>query len=1086
MWESVARPPRGRISLRHIALWATSLTMALFLAVITQTSTVLAVDAQRSGDTVTYDGKVFKKVVSTQIPSPGTDGYQYIDTATQTAYFLLTSGNPDSASSAVYTKYDSYVSPTTHGPPTVIAQNVTIATSSSTVPPTTNNATPSPSESNGSTDTPPSEDAATCDGDQTGGLGWILCPVVNFLAKGTDFIYKIIADFLVVRTTTADTNSSLYKMWDLVRSIANVCFIIAFLVIVYSQITGYGLSNYNLKKMLPRLIIGAILVNLSFWVCALAVDASNIIGYSIHQMFNDILAQFNSGSAYANVKPPSWQSVAVAVLSGGAIIGGIGFAIASSTFSGALFLLFPILVGVLLSALVALVILSARQAIIICLIIISPLAFVAMLLPNTEKYFDKWKDTMLTMLFLYPIFSIVFSGAHLAGMVIIQNAGDNIITIILGMAVMVAPLVITPLLVKFSGGLLGRIAGIVNNPNKGLVDRTRNWSKGMAEERRNKALSGISRDGTIKHRRRHAATRYLDTRRRARDGRRKAYENLAEARYSGTHKAHDIEAMSRDAENIKTDHSNRFAASDRGMKLDRTAQHLAVDKQNIATKTLTGPEGHALRTRQRDADTYKTNAESQYAQTKTGQQAEYRSRMAGVRKDLSEAKFEETDMGQRIDTIKREVQRRKQLAESHHEQSWNFRNQTDAGSQEREMRLRIAADETSLSKAKVDADYAELKLKQGSATVTGLGDQAYRVALETSLTSTRAAQAQSELTGAINKAILTNGTEYARNADGTIQVDVSGNKVTVGAPISVDGKDIHTYAAGIGKHEIMLANAVAADRADWGKQAQAAGELQAHFKLDSGQIQTLAAKGKGTLVKATDDNGNEFTFDAGDEYVKEAAISKQFKAGSYGQKMAILEETGEKVIDRDADGNIRYDDKGRIVYRKGHNYHHRATAQSDAISSGIAGLAPFINDVTYNEILKGNFSKESVNMHALRQIFEGRLKANNLTGANQDALKILFKMGRLQKSSNPADQAEFNSYKQQMIQLFADVYGTSSQAYKDATTNFDDKFEKTWQGLLQTTKGIMENSTLNSNTSDEAKTVMRDILESENVKFRER
>lgn len=35
---------------------------------------------------------------------------------------------------------------------------------------------------------------------------------------------------------------------------------------------------------------------------------------------------------------------------------------------------------------------AARQALIVILIIISPLAFVAYLLPGTEKWFDKWKD----------------------------------------------------------------------------------------------------------------------------------------------------------------------------------------------------------------------------------------------------------------------------------------------------------------------------------------------------------------------------------------------------------------------------------------------------------------------------------------------------------------------------------------------------------------------------------------------------------------------------------------------------------------------------------------------------------------------
>ena len=134
---------------------------------------------------------------------------------------------------------------------------------------------------------------------------------------------------------------------------------------------------------------------------------------------------------------------------------------------------------VFLGALAAVAILAARQAIITVCIIVAPLAFVAYVLPSTEKYFEKWKDLMMTMLLMFPLFSLVFAGAQLAGLAIIQNA-TSIIQIIIGMAVQVAPVVITPMLIKFSGSLLGKVAGMINNPNRGLVDRTRNWSKDRA------------------------------------------------------------------------------------------------------------------------------------------------------------------------------------------------------------------------------------------------------------------------------------------------------------------------------------------------------------------------------------------------------------------------------------------------------------------------------------------------------------------------------------------------------------------------------------------------------------------------------
>ena len=61
-------------------------------------------------------------------------------------------------------------------------------------------------------------------------------------------------------------------------------------------------------------------------------------------------------------------------------------------------------------------------------------------------------------------------------------------TVILGMAVQVAPLFITPMLIKFSSGILGRVAGMINDRSKGPVDRLRNWATGAAQERRNNAV----------------------------------------------------------------------------------------------------------------------------------------------------------------------------------------------------------------------------------------------------------------------------------------------------------------------------------------------------------------------------------------------------------------------------------------------------------------------------------------------------------------------------------------------------------------------------------------------------------------------
>ena len=79
----------------------------------------------------------------------------------------------------------------------------------------------------------------------------------------------------------------------------------------------------------------------------------------------------------------------------------------------------------------------------------------------------------------------------MAGILIIQNASgpNGAIMHVLGMLVQIIPLAITPLIMKFSGGVLGKFAGFVNDKNKGWYDRTKNWSKGRREIIRNKKLA---------------------------------------------------------------------------------------------------------------------------------------------------------------------------------------------------------------------------------------------------------------------------------------------------------------------------------------------------------------------------------------------------------------------------------------------------------------------------------------------------------------------------------------------------------------------------------------------------------------------
>jgi len=459
--ESVRFPSRGGFSVRSIFTFVLATILVALLWTLSLTTTTHAADsgAKWSGDSILFENH---------------------------GYTLAEEGSFKDASNAIPAEATVYKTPVqTVGTGASASQRVFIIYFSNGVdPPTETSAHYVEFDyKNGSLSNPQNQKqiAITVKADQDGlnsscsvsGIGWIVCPLSVFLADAMDKIFDILTGFIETQPLVlGDSNSSLYVAWNLMRTVANIVFVIVFLIIIYSQLTSLGVSNYGLKKITPRLIVAAILVNLSFYISALAIDVSNILGYSIQDVFKSIsdatfhLTNDNVGGWNTTTSP--WAGVTAVILAGGGLVGGVWYMA-----EGGLYLLMPLLLGLILTLILVVVILAARQAIIVILVIIAPLAFVANLLPNTEKWFDKWKDLFMTMLIFFPAFSLVFGASQLAGQIIIQNAGDNIVTLLFGLAVQIAPLVITPLILKLSGGLLGKIAGIANNPRKGIIDRNR-------------------------------------------------------------------------------------------------------------------------------------------------------------------------------------------------------------------------------------------------------------------------------------------------------------------------------------------------------------------------------------------------------------------------------------------------------------------------------------------------------------------------------------------------------------------------------------------------------------------------------------
>lgn len=287
--------------------------------------------------------------------------------------------------------------------------------------------------------------------------GWFICPVMTLMGGIADQAYNTISMFLDISPKIFSDDSSTggaKQAWSFFRDIANVIFVLLFLWVIFSQVSSIGISNYGIKKILPKLIVGAILINLSFYLCQLAIDLSNILGYSLKEIIESAASQIGGGTV-------DWSAI---VLSGLAAVGTAIFAFLA--IGG------PVLLSTLLVLLAILVTLIVRQAVIILLVAISPLAFAAWLLPNTEVLFKKWVSTFRGLLVIFPVISLLYGAGKLAGAILV-NTSEPLMQIA-AMAAPILPLGATPFVLKSSLNSLGSIGAKLGGLNSAAAGRLKN------------------------------------------------------------------------------------------------------------------------------------------------------------------------------------------------------------------------------------------------------------------------------------------------------------------------------------------------------------------------------------------------------------------------------------------------------------------------------------------------------------------------------------------------------------------------------------------------------------------------------------
>ncbi len=252
--------------------------------------------------------------------------------------------------------------------------------------------------------------------------GWIICPIID----GAFAIMRVVEGAVSsqLRFNLDDISPDSSHISNIKNShssllvTANILFAIGILWIVVSQaITGGGgtgfFGAYEAKKMLPKLIAGIIVANLSWELINLMLIATNAVGDSIKGI---MLAPFSGATTDPIQFDNGWEGV---IISGGAIAS-VGLAIFG------FFAVSPILIGIIIIIVTAIAFTIIRRALIVVLVVFAPIMLA--LSPFMPSLFKRYYKLLLNAILFYIVTMISIAGCTIVAFITIGiSEADGVI-----------------------------------------------------------------------------------------------------------------------------------------------------------------------------------------------------------------------------------------------------------------------------------------------------------------------------------------------------------------------------------------------------------------------------------------------------------------------------------------------------------------------------------------------------------------------------------------------------------------------------------------------------------------------------------
>lgn len=238
-------------------------------------------------------------------------------------------------------------------------------------------------------------------------IGNIINVIVGLLGKVLVVLIHIlvwIASYNDFVSSAAVTNG-----WVILRDVCNMFFIVILLVIAFA--TTLNIENYSWKKVLPKMLLMAVLINFSKLICGVFIDFAQVIMLTFVNGFRDI-----GGGNFADML-------------------GIGDLLAINadgtepinllTVAGTYLLALMYIIVSIGVILVILFVLIMRIVMLWILVTLSPIAYLLGALPKTKQYADKWWSQFVENVVSGPILAFFIWLAFASATTDITSIANN-------------------------------------------------------------------------------------------------------------------------------------------------------------------------------------------------------------------------------------------------------------------------------------------------------------------------------------------------------------------------------------------------------------------------------------------------------------------------------------------------------------------------------------------------------------------------------------------------------------------------------------------------------------------------------------